>query len=222
MDSVKIVACGTSHTLVLSSPLGADASVFAFGAGGEGQLGYGGTRCRLVPTRVRGQLEGRKVEKLAAGSFHSAAIADLGSRLFMWGRGQDGQLGNGNTAYQLEPVEVHLSFNPAGFNTVKALSCGPYQTAIVCADGTTLMCGQGTSGQLGNDSNQSRSYFSRVAEPGDHRVVEKGIVVQREPKPHELRKVIEGSLWLWQAKRGVWVPCVACALFSEHTCFCKM
>ena len=37
MDSVKIVACGTSHTLVLSSPLGADASVFAFGAGGEGQ-----------------------------------------------------------------------------------------------------------------------------------------------------------------------------------------
>jgi len=221
LHSVKLVACGTSHTLVLALSETRGTAVFAFGAGGEGQLGYGGMCSKMVPTQVRGLIEARVVQKLAAGSFHSAAVTDLGSRLFVWGRGEDGQLGTGNSVYQLEPAEVHLNLNPLGLNTINGLACGPYQTAIVLADGVTMMCGKGTSGQLGNDDKQSRFYFSRVAEPGNHRIMEKHVATRREVEAKQDRKWIDGSLWMWNAKEGRWVQCLACALFKDHSCFCK-
>ena len=41
----------------------------------------------------------------AAGNKHSAAVGEDGS-LFVWGRGEDGQLGTGDTARRLAPTRV--------------------------------------------------------------------------------------------------------------------
>ena len=59
---ITMLAAGEDHTLAL----GDDGGVYAWGAGGRGQLGLGGTRNRPWPTRVTGLR--RKVSEVAAGA----------------------------------------------------------------------------------------------------------------------------------------------------------
>lgn len=84
LPSIRLVQCGDSHTLALSDMGG---RVFAFGSGAEGQLGYGGIRHRVLPIEVHGLLKGIPIKHIAAGSYHSAAVTQVGGRLFTWGRG---------------------------------------------------------------------------------------------------------------------------------------
>ena len=136
--------------------------------------------------------------------------------LFTWGRGDLGQLGSGSETYQLEPYKVLLPGHP----TVEALSCGPYQTAITTST-FSFMCGHGASGQLGNSSKENKFEFTRVSRPGDHRPV-KTQKVHREKMPHLLRKLENGTLYLWCFEIEDWVECLACTLFKKHACFCKI
>ena len=62
-----------------ASPLGADELVFASGYNEWGQLGVGDTEDRLVPTLVRGELEGRKVLQVAAGGNHTVCVTEDGA-----------------------------------------------------------------------------------------------------------------------------------------------
>ena len=55
--TVVQVAAGGAHTACLTD----DGLVFMCGDGGQGQLGVGDTKGRVVPTLMRGELEGRKV-----------------------------------------------------------------------------------------------------------------------------------------------------------------
>merc|ERR1712166_1043600 len=61
--TVVQVAAGWTHTVCLT----ADGLVFVCGNGEDSQLGVGDTEVRVVPTLVRGGLEGRKVLQVAAG-----------------------------------------------------------------------------------------------------------------------------------------------------------
>ena len=218
VPSIRLVHCGAAHTLALSTP---DGKVFAFGAGSEGQLGSGGTHCLLSPTRVRAGLDSIPVKAISAGSYHSAAVSNVGGRLFLWGRADCGQLGTGSNNYQLEPIEIPLNYSPPGQNAVESVSCGPYQTGVVLADGTTLMCGHGASGQLGNDSTEDRFRFSVVHPPGEHRLV-KQIRHKKHVKHEKVKKWANGTLWLWSNSKEFWQECSACALYKRHACFCKV
>ena len=51
------------------------------------------------------QLEPRSFVDIAAGAFHTMAVANDG-RLYTWGSGTDGQLGHGNNQSQLVPALV--------------------------------------------------------------------------------------------------------------------
>ena len=57
--------------------------MYAFGAGGSGQLGYGGTACRLVATELQGLPH---ICMVACGSWHSAALTSLHRRVYVWGQ----------------------------------------------------------------------------------------------------------------------------------------
>ena len=70
------VVVGVAHTMCVT----ADGLVFAFGFNRKGQLGVGGTKDRLLPTLLRGEL-GRGVSQLckshhvrAAGSRHTMFV----------------------------------------------------------------------------------------------------------------------------------------------------
>ena len=84
-----------------------------------------------------------KVMAAAAGGCHGAAVGEDGA-LFVWGSGEDGQLGTGDTASRLAPTRV------AGLTApVRQVAAGDKHTGIVTEAGDLLMFGLGVDGRLG-------------------------------------------------------------------------
>lgn len=99
------VIAGEYHSLALAN----DGTVFAWGANKDGQLGTGDRTNAGTPRSVDGLL-GLKVVDAAAGG-HTVFLTD-DNRVFVTGRGREGQLGRGDSlesvaAARLDPVEVH-------------------------------------------------------------------------------------------------------------------
>jgi len=168
-DDVKVldVACGEQYTLFST----VDGRAFSFGRNDFGQLGLNHTNSVHVPTQVSA-LHG--VSYIAAGSTHSAAIAD--GRLYTWGDASYGKLSYLDThkrpstvnafnvgACQLEPRAV-INW-PRDFGEdmrVKAVSLGMHFTAALSVDGFVLLFGRCYRGILsqGNSSLPTSSLSS--------------------------------------------------------------
>ena len=82
---------------------------------------------------------------------HSAAVGEDGA-LFVWGLGDDGRLGTGDTANRLAPTAV------AGLPApVRQVAAGWCHTGIVTDAGDLLMCGDGMFGRLGLGDEDDRT-----------------------------------------------------------------
>jgi RCC1 and BTB domain-containing protein len=77
--------------------------------------------------------------------------------IYTWGRGEDGQLGLGDTNDQPEPVLVDLP------GTVKQISCGSGHTVILDRKGQVFTWGRGDDGRLGHGDNGWK-YVPRLVE----------------------------------------------------------
>ncbi|XP_015417006.1 PREDICTED: E3 ISG15--protein ligase HERC5, partial [Myotis davidii] len=87
-----------------------DGLLFTFGAGKHGQLGHNSTQNELKPCLVA-ELLGNRVTQIACGRRHTLAyVSDLG-KVFSFGSGEEGQLGNGGTQNQLIPLPMKLPSN---------------------------------------------------------------------------------------------------------------
>lgn len=120
---IKSVACGEAHTLLLDS----NGKIYAFGWGEDGQLGF-----EDLPSQ--GQLKviesmPYKAVKIAAGSVFSACLTDMG-QVFVWGNGECGQLGLGN------------SFVLAQFPTLVSGLRHEFIVDIVCGESSVLCISQ--------------------------------------------------------------------------------
>ena len=80
--------------------------VFTWGIGEDGQLGHGDRDAKDIPTPVLGELRGRVVVRVSAGSEHTAAVMADGA-LYTWGLGQSGRLGHGDEQTKLVPTLVN-------------------------------------------------------------------------------------------------------------------
>jgi alpha-tubulin suppressor-like RCC1 family protein len=99
ITSATAVACGDSQTTVLLS----NGTVRTFGRNGNGQLGVNDTTQRLTPVQVFGISS--SASAIACGRYHTAVLlADGTVRTF--GYNNNGQLGLGDTASRLTPVQV--------------------------------------------------------------------------------------------------------------------
>ena len=83
---------------------------------------------------------------LSAGGMHTCAILDNGS-VSCWGRGSNGQLGNGETSDRTTPT-LTSSLGPG--RTAVALSSGTHHTCAILDNGSVSCWGDGYYGQLGN------------------------------------------------------------------------
>ncbi|XP_068831531.1 E3 ISG15--protein ligase HERC5 isoform X3 [Capricornis sumatraensis] len=102
-QKVEFLACGGSHTALLTK----SGLVFTFGDGKYGQLGHNSTQNELRPCLVAG-LVGNRVTQIACGRQHTLAyVSDVG-KVFSFGSGKEGQLGNGGTFNQLTPSPMKL------------------------------------------------------------------------------------------------------------------
>jgi hypothetical protein len=132
--------------------------MWAWGYGGVGQLGIGDTVYDYTistPVQVNALPDGRKAVAIAAGWYHSMALADDGT-VWVWGYGADGELGNGSTADSSTPVAVNAL--PGGRKAVR-VAAGDYHNLALADDGTIWAWGYGFYGELGDGTFWTSSPF---------------------------------------------------------------
>jgi alpha-tubulin suppressor-like RCC1 family protein len=110
---------------------------WASNAGGNGLLGF-----RKTPTKLLVE----SVVSIAAGYGHGHAITSSG-KLWSWGQGDKGQLGDGSTNTRLDPVLI------SGVTEAVQVAAGGTFTLVLKSDGTLMSCGVGPA--LGNGTHRT-------------------------------------------------------------------
>ncbi len=175
------VAAGELHTCAIDD----ERAMYCWGENDSGQLGSGGLEPSAVPLRVEADGEWASV---AAGWLHTCAILQNGDmrygRLYCWGLGAHGQLGNGTTADRPAPVQVGID---ADWYSV---SCGYGHTCAVKYDGRLYCWGLDEDGQLGTGTGTGALEPLRVGSADDWSCVALG-------HAHTCGARYDGSLWCW-------------------------
>ena len=122
------IACGSNHTLVLSSE-----GVYAWGANPNGQVG-----CQMeVVYSPRLVSFEEQIVKISAGADHSCFI-DSKSRLYSCGKNNMGQLGVGNNSDQFLPMLVTSEIQQA--------APGVDHTVLLTTQGKVYVTGSNETG----------------------------------------------------------------------------
>mmetsp|Transcript_39003 Transcript_39003/g.70250 ORF Transcript_39003/g.70250 Transcript_39003/m.70250 type:complete len:1144 (+) Transcript_39003:1488-4919(+) len=136
--SIVESSCGQSHSACISS----NGSLFLWGAGSSGQLGFGEMSdgqgyCCAIPTKLL--IPSCKVTKVSCGACHTACIGRSGE-LYVWGGGDGGRLGLGRDrmATQYTPTLVDSLRHERARN----VSCGTSTTLVL-----TVTDNVGTNGR---------------------------------------------------------------------------
>jgi len=141
-------------------------SVYCWARNDQGQLGNNTYADSLLPVPVYtgGVLAGKTIKTMTVGYRHTCVIAS-DDQVYCWGRGTEGQLGNGIYANSPIPVAVTTSGLLSG-KTVKAITAGIYHTCVVASDNKAYCWGYNYYGQLGNTSTSSSSTAVAVTTTG--------------------------------------------------------
>jgi alpha-tubulin suppressor-like RCC1 family protein len=148
-SGVIAIAAGHYHTCALTS----GGAVTCWGWGGIGQLGDGTTSTRATAAEVDGL--GSGVLALATGAGHTCALTGGGVKC--WGGNDSGQLGDGTFDNRLTPVNVQ------GLTSgVSAIAAGYGHTCALTTGGGVKCWGANASGQLGDDTTNTRATAAEV------------------------------------------------------------
>jgi alpha-tubulin suppressor-like RCC1 family protein len=183
-------------------------TVWAWGAGAEGELGNGTNQSRAdLPVAVHG-VSG--VVAVAGGGEDGYAVEKNGT-VWAWGVGSSGQLGNGTLEGESDvPVEVH------GLSGAVKVAGGGSGGFAVEKNGTVWAWGAGSSGQLGNGTLVGESDVP-VEVHGLSGIV---AVAAFNGDESDLALSRNGTVWRWGAAlvtavEGVRLPAVASAAGSD-------
>eukprot|EP01116_Phalansterium_solitarium_P024940 TRINITY_DN929_c0_g1_i3.p1 TRINITY_DN929_c0_g1~~TRINITY_DN929_c0_g1_i3.p1 ORF type:complete len:1482 (+),score=423.93 TRINITY_DN929_c0_g1_i3:96-4541(+) len=139
------IACGAEHTLALS----ATGIVYAYGSNSRGQLGLGTTAPKYLcdPEVVKGPWEatGAGVARVSCGAFISAAVTDTG-KVYIWGDGYDGLLGNGDTSNDMHSPLLLAAMQRHAMADVQF---GARHALALTANGEVFSWGANRNGELG-------------------------------------------------------------------------
>jgi alpha-tubulin suppressor-like RCC1 family protein len=150
--SVKQIGTSNSTEYALLT----NGQVWAWGLGGDGQLGDGGTSNSYTrPVRVRFPA-GVTIASIPADvdPYNSAFAVDTTGQVWAWGDNADGEFCLGNAKKHLTPVELP-------FSHVTTLAGGAGH-ATYDAGGTIYSCGDNASGALGDGTTYSSTRPVRV------------------------------------------------------------
>ena len=134
--------------------------LYGWGAGYHGQLGLNTARkkCRLQPSCI--DLH-EPVQMVACGGFHTAVLTDDG-RVYTWGDGRLGQLGNLARKHNMHSTPRLVEYLVSYKVTVSYIACGQYHTAAVSNSGRLFTWGSGKWGQLGHGVRQDERFPRKV------------------------------------------------------------
>ncbi|KAK6494154.1 putative E3 ubiquitin-protein ligase HERC4 [Huso huso] len=123
------ISCGEEHTSILTK----DGLVYTFGAGRFGQLGHNSTRNEVRP-RLVAELWGKQVSQIACGSYHTLAFIPSSGKVYSFGRGEHGQLGNKKTINHIIPLPVKLPSEKRYSLVVDRIFAGEIQSFVLCSE----------------------------------------------------------------------------------------
>jgi len=174
------VCCGESFSIVICSE-----GVYSFGRNHEGQLGLGyswATSACNTPQRIcldarelasgYSQKAGAAKWDVACGGNHALILRLTDSstpELFSWGQNGEGQCGVGTIGVLLQPARVMLP-DALLRDTPKRIACGMSHSVILSRGGRVYTFGDGSQGQLGLGTNNSRLMPSLVTSLEDQLV----------------------------------------------------
>jgi len=142
------VSAGDYHVAGITT----DGRLWSWGRNNYGQLGNTTiTVGSTVNTYTQLQGSSNNWSKVSAGSDHTAAIKTDGS-LWLWGRNDYGQLGDGTVIHRSSPVQII-----AGGKNWKQVSSGYRHTAAIKTDGSLWCWGKNDRGELGDGTIIHRS-----------------------------------------------------------------
>ncbi len=133
--------------------------VFSWGINRSGELGNGTQLDRLRPGLVS-LAPGVSALAVSAGLQHSLAVGSDG-RVYGWGDGADGKLGDGSDTLEVSPTGVLLA---PGVSAV-AVSSGNVDSLALGSDGNIYAFGWNAYGQLGDGTTTTRYVPTLVALP---------------------------------------------------------
>ncbi|XP_028269737.1 ultraviolet-B receptor UVR8-like [Parambassis ranga] len=169
LGSVKLLACGSSHSVVVTETN----KIFAWGNGTSGQLGDGERAVKDQPVEVRlpQELNGQAdvdVVGLACGSRHSFIWTATG-QAFSFGNNFYAQLGYDfqRSDFKEHQLAPRLFQNPPSSLKISQVACGERHTLFALEDGSVAACGQNDYGQIGSGSNEN-AVVPHLVECVDH------------------------------------------------------
>ena len=129
-----------------------DGSLWAWGYGGQGQLGQNDDVTRSSPIQIPGTTWGTTDDKIGGGQETPLAIKTDGT-LWVWGWGHVGQTGQNNTTSYSSPTQIGSGTDWAKVSR----GGGGYGQWAIKTDGTLWSWGLNEAGQLGHNN---RTYYS--------------------------------------------------------------
>ena len=133
---------------------------YCWGLNNQGQLGNNSTTNSRIPVAVQ-MPAGVSFQSIAAGYYHTCALTTTG-QAYCWGQGSSGRLGNNSTTDSRIPVAVQM---PAGVS-FQSIAASSLHTCALTTEGKAYCWGQGSIGQLGNNSTTDSSIPLAVSSVG--------------------------------------------------------
>lgn len=149
----KAVTAGRNFTCIIAS----NDRPYCWGAGASGQLGNSASVQSTTPVAVTssGVLNGKVLTTISSGWLNTCAASSDG-KVFCWGYGGSGQLGNNSTGSSNTPVAIFDSGVLAG-KTVRSVSAGTYNVCATTNDNQAFCWGANTYGSLSQELNMLNS-----------------------------------------------------------------
>ena len=137
-----------------------EGKAYCWGLNNQGQLGNNSTTNSRIPVAVQ-MPAGVSFQSITAGSLHTCALTTEG-KAYCWGQGSSGRLGNNSTTDSRIPVAVQM---PAGVS-FQSIAASSLHTCALTTEGKAYCWGQGSIGQLGNNSTTDSSIPLAVSSVG--------------------------------------------------------
>jgi len=152
-EKVSWVSCGYYHTALVTE----SGRLFTFGESENGKLGLKEEQLKDTSRPQPVATKGGHFTAVACGSGHTLALNQDG-RVFSFGDGSRGQLGQGTRVQELKEPSM---IQQLGQMKVKFVSCGDCHSAVLTENGTLFTFGDGRHGKLG----QGEECFSNQFRP---------------------------------------------------------
>ncbi len=177
LQNVIAIAAGNGHSLAATS----SGKTFAWGVGGDGQLGNSSRHSSSLPSLVIDS-QGRSLQGVvcvSAGlSFSMALTSD--SRVFTWGDDK------ANSVINTTAQELNFSWDSYPVD----IATGTFHSLVLTAKGKVYAWGQSIHGQAGNGKREIRLKEPVLASTEEVLAIAAG-------GEHNLSVKIDSSLWAW-------------------------